>query len=341
MRCLAVTLVLLWAAASPVLGGTIVGKIKAKGSGAPVAGATVRVLDSKYGAVTDTNGRFAIQNIPPGTYVLRIQMIGYESSEKSGVTVRQDTSTAAIDAALGERPISMAEVVVQARADRELESSGRLTEKAAGNVLNVITAQTIEHSTDLTAADALQRVPGLSLVRSQGEGEFLVMRGLEARYNNTLVDGIKIPSPEAKDRFVPLDIFPSALFERIEVNKALTPELAGDAIGGSTNLMMRAAPDHFVFTASAGEGGSESMLGTAFNTFDRTTVPLLDPQQVHGTVSSDDPLTYLKPRYIPKPSDFSSANMHFTNEKAPLDGNYSALIGDRFFGSSLGIIAAG
>jgi hypothetical protein len=51
------------------------------------------------------------------------------------------------------------------------------------------------------------------------------------RYNYTLVNGIKIPSPDNKYRYVPLDIFPSELLGRLEVSKSLTPDKEGDAVG--------------------------------------------------------------------------------------------------------------
>ncbi|MFX6702162.1 TonB-dependent receptor plug domain-containing protein, partial [Acinetobacter baumannii] len=76
------------------------------------------------------------------------------------------------------------------------------------------------------------------------------------RYNNTLVNGIKIPSPDDKYRFVPMDVFPSDMLERLEVIKALTPNMEGDAIGGTMNLVMKSSPDHFLFTGNVSGGYS-------------------------------------------------------------------------------------
>ncbi len=201
--------------------------------------------------------------------------------------------------------------------------------------------QAIEESTDLSAADVMQRVSGMSVIRQQGEARYVVMRGLAQQYNNTLVDGIKIPSPEAKDRFVPLDIFPSSLFERIEVEKSLTPDIAGDAIGGSTDLILRKAPENFTFSLSGASGSSDGVAGSTFSTFNKSTVTELDPERLHGTVDAENPTTELKPRYNPSPSDFTTANLMFTNKTAAPDVFFNGLIGDRFFGNRLGIMAAG
>ncbi|MGS0099154.1 TonB-dependent receptor plug domain-containing protein, partial [Escherichia coli] len=94
-----------------------------------------------------------------------------------------------------------------------------------------------------------QRVSGVTIQRdNNGEGRYAIIRGMAPRYNNTLVNGIKIPSPDDKYRFVPMDVFPSDMLERLEVIKALTPNMEGDAIGGTMNLVMKSSPDHFLFT---------------------------------------------------------------------------------------------
>ena len=323
-----------------IFSGTIKGYVRNTSDHSTLPGANVIIKGTTLGASTDKNGFYTISSVPPGSYTLEATAIGFGPVDDK-VIVKNDESIATKDFFLKERPITLNEVVVEARANKELETSARETEKNAGNVVNVISAQAIEQSTDRTAADVLQRVSGMSLIRSQGEGRYVVMRGLEQRYNNTLVDGIKIPSPEAKDRFVPMDIFPSGLFERIEVTKALTPETAGDAIGGSTDLMLREAPEQLIFSFSSATGSTEGVLNSPFGSFNRNAVNDLDPERMHGTVSDEDPTAQIKPRYNPTSADFTTGNLKFTNGKPPLDGLYSGVLGDRFFDNSLGFIAAG
>ena len=321
--------------------GTIQGIVRARSNNEPIVGASISVLGTVLGSVSGEDGAFRVDRIPSGVYSVRIEMLGFKKKEIMNLDVQSDSATLHINILLEDAPLNMAEVVVQARANRELESSGIQSEFQAKNIISVITAQTIDRSTDRTAADVLQRVSGMSLIRDQDEGRYVVMRGLAQQYNNTLVDGIKIPSPESNDRFLPLDIFPSGLFERIEVTKSLTPDVAGDAIGGSTNLLLREAPERFVFSASVAEGSTSSVAGNGFSVFNRRTVNELDPERLHGTVSDADPTAQIKPRYNPPASDFTTANLKFTNGTAPVDGLYSALIGNRFFGEKLGLMAAG
>lgn len=112
------------------------------------------------------------------------------------------------------------------------------------NVMNVMSAKAIELSPDLTVANALGRISGITLERSaSGEGQYAILRGMDKRYNYTLVNGVKIPSPDNKNRFVPLDIFPAEMLDRLEVSKSLTADLEGDGIGGAVNMVMKDAPD--------------------------------------------------------------------------------------------------
>ncbi len=321
--------------------GTISGHITNKKDNSPIPGADVILLGTYLGASADSLGFYIINNVPGGDYKIKAAAIGYKN-EVENVTIKNSNSKIEMDFLLHEEAVTLSEIVIKARANRELETAARETERNAGNVVNVISAQTIQQSTDRTAADALQRVSGMSLIRdNSGEGRYVVMRGLSQQYNNTLVDGIKIPSPESKDRFVPMDIFPSGLFGRIEVVKSLTPDIAGDAIGGSTDLMLREAPDKFTFTFSAATGVSSALLNNSFNSFDKSTVNQLDPERLHGTVSDSDPTTQIKTRYNPSPSDFAVNNLKFNDKAVRPEGLFSGLVGDRFFDGKIGLMAAG
>ena len=217
----------------PTSAGSIRGIVRAKGSNEILIGANLILKGTELGAASGQFGVFNIEHIPAGEYSLHVRLMGYKKIEIDHITISSDTTVVIQNIFLEEKLVDMAEIVVQGRANRELEASGIRSEFDANNVVNVVTAQTIERSTDRTAAEVLQRISGLSLLKNNGEGRYVIMRGLEQQYNNTLIDGIKIPSPESKDRFIPLDIFPAALFERIDVMKSLTPDLPGDAIGGN------------------------------------------------------------------------------------------------------------
>ena len=90
---------------------------------------------------------------------------------------------------------------------------------------------------DPNAAEATQRISGVTVERDQGEGRFVMVRGTEPRLSAVAINGERIPSPEGDKRFVALDVIPADLLEAVEVVKAITPDMDGDAIGGEVNLL--------------------------------------------------------------------------------------------------------
>src|SRR5262249_13529831 len=137
------------------------------------------------------------------------------------------------------------------------DGNTRNLEKHSTQLVNVVSARSMQLLPDITVANVLQRVSGVTIERNNsGEGRYPIIRGMEKRYINTLVNGIKIPSPDDKNRFIPLDLFPSELLERLEVSKSLTPSMEGDAIGGTINLVMKDAPSSAIFQVNASAGYS-------------------------------------------------------------------------------------
>lgn len=173
-----------------------------------------------------------------------------------------------LDFRLTPRGHELTEVTVTGKTDRESAQSARRSEQRADNVLNIIAARTIELSPDIQVGNVVQRASGVSIVRnSSGNGQYAVIRGIDPRYNYILVNGVKIPSPDPKNRYAPLDIFPAELLERLEVVEALTPNLEGDAIGGALNLVMKSAPDHSVVAAIVAGGYSDIFAHRSFSAF--------------------------------------------------------------------------
>ena len=175
-----------------------------------------------------------------------------------------------------------------------------------------------------------QRVSGVTIARdNSGDGRYAIIRGMEQRYNNVLVNGIKIPSPDDTYRFVPMNLFPSEMLERLEVIKALTPNMEGDAIGGTMNLVMKNAPDHFLLTANASAGYSTIFSDRPFTAFIHSGINKLSPADIHGN------------NYEAQHSDFTTSNLTYYNRPHPVNSTYGVTVGDRFAGGKLGIILSG
>ncbi len=129
-------------------------------------------------------------------------------------------------------------------------------QRASDSIESIVHADAIGQLPDDNAAEALQRVPGVSIERDQGEGRFVTIRGLAPDLNSVNINGVNIPSSEPGARAVALDVLPSELIQSLSVVKTLTPDLDANSIGGTINVKSLSGFDHdgFYYTLS-GEAG--------------------------------------------------------------------------------------
>jgi TonB-dependent receptor len=133
------------------------------------------------------------------------------------------------------------QVIVRGERERgEIEALNR--EETSDNIVQVLPAEVITSLPNTNIADAVGRLPSVSLERDEGEGKYVQIRGTEPRLSNVTVDGVHLPSPEAV-RNVKLDAIPADLVDSVEINKTLSANQEGDAIGGSVNLVTKKASD--------------------------------------------------------------------------------------------------
>jgi TonB-dependent receptor len=105
--------------------------------------------------------------------------------------------------------------------------------RSADAIQDTVSSDAMGQYPDKNVGESLSRLPGVSVTRDQGEGRFVVVRGLDAAFNSVSVDGVAIGTPEDSSRAAPLDVIPSDSTERLTVVKAPTPDMPGDAIGGA------------------------------------------------------------------------------------------------------------
>jgi hypothetical protein len=307
-------------------GLTLQGKVVDQVTNEPITGAVVGLVGTDWSAVTGLDGSYVIRNIKSGTYVAQVRFISYTTLEQS-ISISANTTQ---NFALSESSLNLNEVEVTARKDDSSELSARMSEKNVMNVINVISSKEIDVSPDITVANVVQRVSGVSLERnSNGDGQHAIVRGMDKRYNYTLVNGIKIPSPDPRNRYVPLDIFPSDLLDRLEVTKALTPNMEGDAIGGVIDMKMKNAPNRFMLNVNIGTGYNQLFIDEPYRAFDRSTTNRWSPR-----LSNPD-------GYQASVADFPLENIDFYDRQAPLNQVYGLAVGNRFFNDKLGVLVAG
>ena len=314
-------------ASASVQAGVVKGKIKDARTGEEIIGASVMVKEEPgKGTVTGLDGSFNL-SVNRNKYTLVCSYIGYKNYE---VTV--DSKSKEIEIPLNTDEVALGEVTVVASNPGRTEAGARAIERKAMNVVNVMSAKAIELSPDITVANVIQRMSGVTIERnSSGEGQYAILRGMDKRYNYTLVNGVKIPSPDNKNRFVPLDIFPSEMLDRLEVTKSLTANMEGDGIGGAVNLVMKDAPSERQFTSSISTGYNAMYFDRDFQSFNKGAIVKESPYERMG-----------KPEYFRvTPDDFNYDNLKMKWSKPLPDLTASLSYGDRFFGNRLGVMAAG
>lgn len=308
---------------------SIKGRIKDANTNEPLVGASFVIKNTKLGTLAGLDGSFEIKNLPVGSYEVFVQYIGYESKTQK-IEVKSQNQVLTFDFLLKEQANQLAETIVSAKANGENDEFARKSEQRSDNVLNIISAKTIQLLPDITVGNILQRVSGVSVVRnSTGDGQFAIIRGMDKRYNYTSVNGVKIPSPDNKNRYVPMDIFPADLLERLEVVKALTPNMEGDAIGGAMNMVMKSVPDYLIVSATASSGYSQLFSSQPFSGFRNKDVQWKSPSEINGNL------------YAAKTSDFTIRNLQYKNIALPINSLLSLSIGNRILNHKVGFLLGG
>jgi TonB-dependent Receptor Plug Domain/Carboxypeptidase regulatory-like domain len=205
--------------------------------GAVLRGAIVRLRPGEVSRVTDGAGNFAISDLAPGTYMLTISYVGF-SPFSTNVTITSSQTTH-VEAKLTVASSTEAVTVYAGRSYGEAEAINR--ERASDNIVQVLPADVITSLPNANVADAIGRLPSVTLERDEGEGKYVQIRGTEPRLSNLTIDGIKVPSPESGVRQVKLDTIPADLVESVEINKTLQANMDGDGIGGSVDLKTKSA----------------------------------------------------------------------------------------------------
>ena len=225
------TAALLTAATSAITAHTLDGIVKDHKTGEPLIGTVIRMKElPSVSTTTGLDGTFTLRELPDrGRYTLVVSYMAYKTREMV-VDVAKDYDKGSekgkdgqLIIALDEDLQQLGEVVVTGHREYRSDRSAVETVKNAASVLNVMSQQSIQLSPDVNVASVLQRVSGVTMERdASGEASYAILRGMDKRYNYTLVNGVKIPSPDDKNRYVPLNIFPSDLMDRLVVSKSLT-----------------------------------------------------------------------------------------------------------------------
>jgi len=215
-------------------------------------GATIKVMNTKLGTATDLDGTFTLNTETTGKVMVEISYIGHEVKTmeldvKHGINNLGAIKLEPAGGHLGEVMVTGTMAPSQAKAYSIKRNSNA--------IMDVLSADAIGKLPDRNAAEAVQRVQGVAVARYHGEADQATVRGTPFAWTSTMFNGNRLPSANVLgNRSTVLDVVPSEIIQYVQVAKAITPDIEGDAIGGSINFITRTAPEKRILNASAAGG---------------------------------------------------------------------------------------
>jgi len=236
---------------------TLSGTVRDDRTGEPLPGANVVIVGTGLGASSDANGRYVIRGIPAGEYSVKVSFVGYQTSE-SKLTI-EGTPSGAMSRDYRLLPVTIEGETIIVSGQASGQNAAISAQLVALPVMNVVSAAKILELPDMTAADAVGRLPGVALIRVGGEGTQVIIRGMAPQYNQVTIEGVELPTdiPSSNnitsvdaasgtldrlgDRAEDLSMISSNMIGGIEVVKAITPDMDATLIGGTINFTLRRA----------------------------------------------------------------------------------------------------
>jgi TonB-dependent receptor len=243
--------------------GGIRGQVVDSDFGQPIAKASVTIMGSPFGAVTDDQGNFTISGIPPGVYTIQTRAPSYIPKTVPDISVAGGSFNEMRFEAVAEIE-EMEELVVPGEIEKASETGLLAERQNASAVMDMIGQDFISRLGAANAGDAMKRMVGTSVT----DGKYVAVRGMPDRYVNTLMNGGRLPSTDPDKRAINVDLFPGSILESINTYKTFTPDQPADFTGGSVDIRTRTFPDKPSFgTSFTVEYNSQATLNPDFLTY--------------------------------------------------------------------------
>ena len=228
----------------------ITGTVIEEATGKPLPGVLVAVKGTKLATLTDAEGKFYFRKMPAGKYNLEFSLFSFSTKIISEVEVIDKESTV-LTVSLAEMNGVLDEVVIRTvKAKTESVQSLLTMQKNSIRVSDGISAESIKRTPDKTTSDVLKRISGTSIQ----DNKFVIIRGLNDRYNTTYLNGSPLPSTEPDKKAFSFDIFPANMLDNLVIHKTASPDLPGEFAGGVIDINTKATPDKNFQSISVGAG---------------------------------------------------------------------------------------
>ena len=229
--------------------GTIKGNVTDAKTNEPLIGTTVLIKGTTQGTITDFDGNYTIPNVAPGSHILAISFISYDTQEIP-IEVKSGQETL-VNVKLKQATLEIEGVEVVAKANRESESMLLLDQKNATGIKESIGAQALSNQGVSDAASATSKIAGVTKNESSGD---VYIRGLGDRYLTTTMNGLPIPSDDVEKKNIDLNLFSTDIIKNVGINKTFSVETYGDQSSGNVNIASKSFSDKMELELSSGIG---------------------------------------------------------------------------------------
>ncbi len=250
MRLQITALFLFFATAIMAQTGKITGKIINGKTGEPLIGASITLEPINKTVASDLNGAYSFSGLTPGTYSVTATYVSFSKKIIADIAVAADQPTTLAIALDEPSSSSTQEVVVRTRINRENVNTLLSVQKNSTSVSDGVSAETIRKTPDRNTSDVLKRVSGASIQ----DDRFVIIRGLNDRYNAAFLNGAPLPSSESDRKAFAFDIFPSNILDNLVIYKTASPDMSGEFAGGLINISTKSIPTQNFTTLSLGLG---------------------------------------------------------------------------------------
>jgi hypothetical protein len=236
--------------------GKVAGRVLDNISASPLPGVTIEVVGTQQTTVTDLDGRYSL-DLPFGRHQIKVTLSGF--AEK---TIAVELTNATVKTVNVTLPLAgfTDEVTVTGQiteADTSSAATQLLERRRATTINDNMGSDEMKSNADSSAASALQRVTGLSVV----DNSYVFVRGLGERYSNTSLGGAILPSTEPERKVVARDMFPASLLYNVQVVKTFTPDRSAEFAGGMVELNLTKLPSRPSFDLSFSGGINSQAYG--------------------------------------------------------------------------------
>ena len=225
--------------------GRITGRVTDAATRTGLPGAEVSLSGTNAKAVTATDGSFSL-SVPAGTYELTTYYLGYPSQTIT-TPVNEGATTPTLVSLGNSDTVTLEAFTVEGT--REGQARALNQQRTSTNLTSIISSDLSGQFPDKTIADAVKRLPGITVETDTdtggSEGRYITIRGMNADFNAVSINGMRATVADfgGSSRRVPLDVVSVKSADQIEVTKALRPDQDGDGIGGAVNIVTRSPFD--------------------------------------------------------------------------------------------------